>query len=352
MALKNAGEIDKNFLTSKIARDGVIYYNADEFDVYGVKKIDGLYRRMKYSDAILVSEKVALISSECAGGRVRFATDSPFIAILVKYHSVAKVPNYSYTATMGFDLYSGKRYVGCFVPSMEAVESMEGVIDIDGEIEYREYTLNFPVCSEICEVYVGVKKGCKIEKASAYSIKKPVVFYGSSTTQGACASRPGNTYENIISRALDCDYLNLGFWGNARGEKTMAQYVSKLEMSAFVYDYDYNAPSAEHLQSTHEDMFKIIRKHNPQLPIVILSAPRFYLNADMDKRRRIVEQTYENALKAGDKCVRFISGREMLNGVQETALADNIHPNDVGFVNMAKAVEKNLRELFNKGARL
>ncbi len=345
MSLKNAAQIDENFSTPKaVQREGLTYYNAESFDVYGVKRIDGVYRRMRYEDALAISEKVALISSECAGGRIRFATNSPYIAIFVKYRSVAKVPNYSYTATMGFDLYSGQRYVGCFVPNMDAVDTLESVIDLEGEIAFREYTLNFPVCSEISELYIGVQQGCRIEKASAYLIKKPIVFYGSSTTQGACASRPGNTYENIISRTLNCDYVNLGFGGNAKGEKAMAEYIAGLEMSAFVYDYDYNTNHADHLQATHEKMFQIIRERNPKLPIIILSAPRYYLNEEMEKRLSIIKNTYQNAIDAGDKYVCFISGKTMLEAVKDTALADNIHPGDTGFPSMAKLIGTALKE--------
>ena len=345
MSLKNAAQIDKNFATSKaVGREGLTYYNAQNFDVYGVKRIDGVYRRMPYEAALAVSEKVAMISTECAGGRVRFATDSPYIAIFVKYRSVAKVPNYSLTATMGFDLYSGQRYIGCYVPNMDAVECMEGVIDLE-EIAFREYTLNFPVCSEISELYIGVKQGCRLEKGAAYSIQKPIVFYGSSTTQGACASRPGNTYENIISRALDCDYVNLGFWGNAKGEKAMAEYIAELKMSAFVYDYDYNADNADDLQATHEKMFQIIRERNPKLPIIILSAPMYYLNDDMEKRLAIIQKTYQNAIEDGDKYVRFIAGKTMLEKVKDTALADNIHPGDSGFIAMASHIGAVLKEI-------
>ncbi len=343
MSVKNAAAIDKNFATPKtVQREGLTYYNAEILDVYGVKRIDGVYRRMEYADALAVSKMVAAISSECAGGRVRFKTDSPYIAILVKYHSVSKVPNYSYTATLGFDLYCGQRYVGCFVPSLDTEKTYEGVIDLEKPV-FADYTLNFPVCSEVAELYIGVKHGCKIERASSYAIETPIVFYGSSTTQGACASRPGNTYENIISRALDCNYLNLGFWGNARGEKEMAEYIAGLTMSAFVYDYDYNTPSVEHLQATHERMFKIIREKQPNLPIVILSAPRYYLNEEMQRRLAIIQKTYENAVAAGDKNVLFLSGKEMLEGVQETALADNIHPGDGGFIAMASRIGKALK---------
>lgn len=347
MAIKDASKIDKNFSIQKnVLREGLTYFNAEEFSVHGVQKIDGLFRRMEYDTAQKVSNQVGAISSECAGGRVRFITNSPYIAISVKYKSVSKVPNYSFSATIGFDLYSGTRYVGCFVPPIDTLESLESVLDLPEDLAngLHEYTINFPVCSEISELLIGIKDDCQISKASAYTISKPIVFYGSSVTQGACASRPGNTYANMISRDLDCDYINLGFWGNAKGEEEMARYISNLEMSAFIYDYDYNSPSAEHLESTHENMFKIIRERNPALPIIILSAPKYYLSKTDKARVAIIENTYQNALASGDKFVKFIPGQTMLAPVKDIALADNIHPNDIGFRSMANFIENALKE--------
>ena len=345
MSIKDAGAIDKNFLIEKsVIREGLRYHNAEELDIYGVQKIDGVYRRMPYDVASSVSKAVAAISLESAGGRCRFTTDSPYIAILVKYRSVAKVPNYSHTATLGFDLYVKERYIGAFVPFKEVIDCFEGVIDI-GEKGMQEYTLNFPVCSEIEEVYVGVKEGCTLKKSSGYAIQTPIVFYGSSITQGACASRPGNTYANMISRRLDCDYINLGFWGNAKGEEEMARYIAGLKMSAFVYDYDHNAPSVEHLAATHEKMFQIIREQNPTLPIIIVSAPKPYPNETDKQRYAVIEKTYQNAVASGDKFVRYLSGWEMLKGIENVALADNVHPGDSGFVCMAKYIGDALKEL-------
>ena len=298
---------------------------------------------MPYDVAKSVSEMVASISMECAGGRCRFMTDSPYIAILVKYRSVAKVPNYSYTATLGFDLYTKGDFVGAFVPSLDVIDTFEGVIDVEkGGV--KEYTLNFPVSSEIAELYIGVKEGSVFQKAPKYTLETPIVFYGSSITQGACASRPGNTYANIISRRLNCDYLNLGFWGNARGEEEMAKYIAGLPMSAFIYDYDYNAPSAEFLAKTHEKMFKIIREQNPTLPIIIVSAPKPYPNAKDMQRFEVIEKTYQNAVANGDKFVRYIAGNTMLKGIEDIALADNVHPADVGFLYMANIIVDALKE--------
>lgn len=343
--MTNIADLDKNFsIPSKIERDGLVYHNAEELSIHGVGLIDGVYRRMKYEDSLAVSEKVELISQNPAGGRVRFITDSPYIAIYVKYDSVFLIPNYSFTATAGFDLYSNNRYIGAYIPPHGTKDIFESIIDLDDDLQEKEYTINFPICSSIKEIYIGVKDGSTLEKATDYTIKKPVVFYGSSTTQGGCASRPGNIYENIVSRALDCDYINLGFGGNALGEESMAKYIANLEMSAFVYDYDYNAPTPEHLKSTHEKMFKIIRESQPTLPIIMMTAPKYYLNSEDEKRVAIIEKTYQNAINSGDKSVRLIKGKDMLESVKDVAIADNIHPGDVGFNSIASFVIKALKE--------
>ena len=63
-----------------------------------------------------------------------------------------------------------------------------------------------------------------------------------------------------------------------RGEPEMAGVIASADMSVFVMDYDYNAPSAEHLAQTHEPFFQIVREAQPDLPIVIVSSPS--LDAD------------------------------------------------------------------------
>ena len=340
MITRSAASIDKNFdIPTVINKDGLSFYDACELSLYGVEHIDGKFRRMKEQDAAAVGENILLISSETAGGRVKFATDSNKIAVYAEYASVAKVPNYSLSATMGFDIYSGEKFVGVFVPSFDAKSSYESVIDLpaaDGSMQ--EYTINFPICSEVTKLLVGVTSTSKIAPGKEYKNEKPIVFYGSSTTQGACASHPGNSYPSILSRVLDSTILNLAFWGNAKGEEAMAEYIAKLDMSAFVFDYDYHSPSAEHLRATHEPMFKIIRDKQPDLPIIILSAPIPYPTENDIERIEIIKKTYENAVNRGDKHVYFFSGSEMLASVRGLALADNVHPGDVGFAAISTAL--------------
>lgn len=337
---KAAKILDKNFeIPSCIDRSGFAYYDAQNFDIYGMRCDGESFYRMTPDVAKEISENVFEIAFETAGGRVSFATDSSKIAIIVEYNKISKLPSYPFSATMGFDIYSSERFVGVFVPPFDTTDSYESVINSpfdDGNM--HEYTINFPICSNIKRLLIGVTKGSLITRGVPYKIEKPIVFYGSSTTQGACASRPGNIYENIISRALDCDYINLGFAGNALGEEAMARYISKLDMSAFVYDYDYNAPTAEHLLATHERMFNIIREANPSLPIIIMSAPKPYTNEIDLERERIIYSTFANALEKGDKNVYFLTVSKILEPVSDCALTDNIHPGDVGFRAIAEAL--------------
>ena len=185
-----------------------------------------------------------------------------------------------------------------------------------------------------------------LEAAAEYAVEKPVVYYGSSITQGGCASRPGNAYQNIQSRLLDFDHINLGFSGSAKAEDAMIDYIAGLEMSAFVYDYDHNAPTAEYLAQTHERMFKRIRAAHPDLPILLLSRPQpNMLNPDDIERLRIVTQSYENAIATGDQNVYFIPGPVLMESVKNEGLVDGVHPNDAGFVSMARAMLPTLQKM-------
>lgn len=340
-------KIDKNFVVeTNIEREGLVFYDIQQepFQTYGIYWEDGKFCRMPESVAKATNPGVEELYADTAGGRVRFVTDSPYIAISAQMGTVRKMSHFPFTGSIGFDLYTGKRYVKTYVPPVDVTDSFEGVIDVDG-VE-REYTINFPLYSQVRKLYIGICKGSTLKAAPEYRISKPIVYYGSSITQGGCASRPGNTYQSIITRELDCDHVNLGFSGSAKGEDVIAQYIAGLEMSAFVYDYDCNAPTPEHLRQTHERMFKTIRRAHPELPILMLTRPKYYLNAEEEERVAIVKKTYGNAIAAGDQNVYFIPGPDLiLELVRETATVDTCHPNDSGFMSMAYVIGEQLKRI-------
>lgn len=125
----------------------------------------------------------------------------------------------------------------------------------------------------------------------------------------------------------------------------MAEYISSLHMSAFVMDYDYNAPNSDHLKNTHEASFRIIRKKNPNVPVIFLSRPNPDRKpADAMLRREIIYTTYRNALDQGDRPVWFVDGAELFGDRDRCACTvDGVHPNDIGFYRMAQNIYPTLQ---------
>ena len=212
-----------------------------------------------------------------------------------------------------------------------------------GEKKKRVITVNMPNYAEVKKLFVGVENTAEITEAPDYKHEKPIVYYGSSITMGGCASRPGMSYEAIISRRLDTNFINLGFSGLARAEDAMAEHVSELDMSLFVFDYDYNAPDAKFLEKTHERMFKTVREKNPELPILMLSRPR--VTDINDDRYAVIKKTYDNAVKAGDKNVYIVRGDDLISECGMECTVDFVHPTDLGFYLMANHLEPIIKKI-------
>ena len=149
----------------------------------------------------------------------------------------------------------------------------------------------------------------------------------------------------MISRALQTDYINLGFTGNAKAEDEIAQYIKNLDMSVFVYDYDHNAPTLRHLEATHQKMFFTIRESNPNLPILILARPSYKLNEAEKQRFAVIQKTYTDAIVAGDRNTYFIDSSTLMKYARNDGTSDSCHPNDLGFYSMAKSLIRQLKFL-------
>ncbi len=354
--MENIDKLDKNFkLEAQIEGNNLTFYNVKEkpFDLYGLykPKLGEDFIRMPPETAESVSEVILRLCHQTSGGRVRFSTDSPYIAILAELPSISHMPHMPLSGSTGFDMYifenNQYKYVHSFIPPYDVGDKYEAGFSFEDE-KMRDIIINFPLYNSLSELYVGVKENSSVLSGGRYIGEKPIVYYGSSITQGACASRPGNCYQSIISRELNRDFINLGFSGNARAEKTMAEYIARLDMSCFVYDYDYNAPTAEFLEQTHKAMFDIIRDKKPGLPIVMMTNPSQEFSGEiMQKRRDIIFNTYKVAKQSGDNNVYFIDAQELFKRFGgEGRTVDGLHPNDFGFVCMAEGILKVMKEIF------
>ena len=343
-------EIDKNFAveTNLKEKDIVFHHILEEpISVYGVRYENGYFFRMPKAVATTVNPGVASLCGNTAGGRIRFVTDSPYIAIKVKYHSVHRSDHFPLCGTAGFDLYynegNGFDYFATFRPPYHMVDTYESIhYPNKGKCTYQ---INMPLYSTVAMVWIGIKEGSVLEQAEGYPNEKPVVFLGSSITQGGCASRPGTAYTEMLSRRLNFDYINLGFSGSCRAEDTMIDYIASLDMSVLVYDYDHNAPTPEHLMETHEKGYLRIREQHPNLPIIMLTAPKWNISPYYATRRDIIRANYERAVARGDKNVYFIDGETLFSICKKDGTVDDTHPNDLGFFSMAEAIAPILEKL-------
>ena len=344
-------KVDSNFnVETNISEKDIRFYSVlnAPFKVYGLIYENERFRRMPEEAALSVSKSTHELHTHTAGGRLRFKTDSSYVAINTKMPCMFKMPHFAFTGTASFDLYSkeeeGERYIKTFVAPLSSETGYESIIYFEDK-KMREITINFPPYSTVKELYVGLQEGAAIEEPTPYKHEKPIVYYGSSITQGGCTSRPGNIYQNIISRRFSTDYINLGFSGSALAEEKMADYIAGLDMSVFVYDYDFNAPTPEYLKETHEKMFLKIREKHPTLPIVMMSRPRYFLDNDAKKRLEVIKETYNNALANGDKNVYLLDGPTLMAKAKGEGTVDNTHPNDLGFASIAKALGDVLEQI-------
>lgn len=345
--MPNIAEIDKNFkIETNVNKSDVKFYNAltPPFRIYGIFYEDGKFRRMPESVARTVSEGVHSLHANTAGGRLRFKTNSPYIAINVKMPTIGKMSHFALCGSSGFDLYINGTHRFSFLPPFNVTDGYEGIVDL-GSTDMKDVLINFPLYSDVSELFIGLAESADVLEPAPYKIEKPIVYYGSSITQGGCASRPGTAYQGFISRELDANFINLGFSGGARAEEPIANYIKTLDMSVFVYDYDHNAPTAEFLEKTHEKMFLMIREANPSLPIILMTMPKAPTTPSDHLRHEIIKRTYDNALARGDRNVRLITGAELtaISGTEGTV--DTVHPTDLGFFSMAKAVTEVLKEI-------
>ncbi len=356
--------LDKNFAKGTVDKEGLVAYSPTEkpFGLYGIffDKERDCFARMPHSESKSVSYAVDVLSSTTAGGRIRFSTDSQRIGVAAKWkYLVNKMGTMPISGYIGFVLLEEcengtRRYIKTFFPNVD--EEKEGFFDvvdvcgnfIDNEKKVRDFIMYCPLYNDyITEIQVLLDEGATIGEGKKYKDVLPIVYYGSSITQGGCVSRADNAYEGFIESWTNVDFVNLGFSGNARGEERMAEYIANLRCSVFVFDYDYNAPTVGHLQNTHYPFYKIFREKQPKTPILLMSRHCFDKKIKgVAERFEVIKETYLRARAEGDENVYLLDGSAFFDKeIGCHGLVDFAHPNDVGHFAMAKSVYNLLKNL-------
>ncbi len=290
------------------------------------------------------------LATRTTGARAAFRTDSENIKIEIKLKTLAHDAGMSRFSCSSAAVYTGKgeslTYKGLAVPGFD---DMTGDISFSKDKKTEDIMIFFPRNEIVENIYITIDDGAEILPPAPYKYEQPVIFFGSSITEGGHAALVTNAYTALLSRWLDFEYYNFGLSGSCLGQPEIAEYICSLNPSVFVYDYDHNAPTAEYLNKTHEPFFKLVREKQPELPVIFMTAPNYDSIPEADERRRIIKCTYENALKNGDKNVYFIDGKDFF-GTEERQFCttDTVHPNDYGFHKMARVIEPILEQALEK----
>lgn len=319
-------------------------YKDKPIKVFGVPNIEktGIFERLP-SELREKIPSLELLGRRTPGARLGFRTDAPSFTVKIVLETLFPDIGLSIYSCQSACVYLGKRQESKFLglvnpPNYNTKEFEKTFVKSDG---MDEITIWLPRNETISNVEIEIPDGYRVEEPTPYEYSTPALYYGSSITEEAAAANQCASYNALISRHLDLDYYNFGFSGNCKGELEMADYISSLDISVLVYDYDHNAPTPEHLKETHETFFKRIREKKPYLPVVMLSRPTATFDEDAKARRDIVKETYENAIKTGDKHVYFVDGEEFFKDFsdKEVCFTDTIHPTDLGFYKMAEKIE-------------
>jgi lysophospholipase L1-like esterase len=291
------------------------------------------------------------LSLDPTGGRIRFRTNSTTLAVRLEWPHAPGMSNMHFFGQSGVDLYIGNTYWGTATPDKDAAPGKvyEHVFFKDQAPTMREITLYLSLYSPVKVLAIGLDTKGAIERAPSFAVAPPVVFYGTSITQGGCASRPGMSYQAILGRRLNIDHVNLGFSGNGKGEASLARAVAEIEAAAYVLDFAQNNPNVESLAEVYDPFIAILRERHPNIPIVaitpIYSANEVTGNRRNEQMRALIRRVVSQRIGAGDTHLQLVEGSDLLGPSRVDGLVDGTHPNDLGFQWMADGLAERLRKV-------
>ena len=338
-------------MQSQEQKPGVTYRVTDRpLSLYGIyfdEKTD-MFRRMPRDTAAEISDGVLAHSDHTSGGRVCFSTDAATLTLRAVWDALPRMNNMPLSGSAGFVLCeqteAGESLLAALIPGYDEEHGMTRECALRSGM--RDYILYFPLYNRVRQVDLTFPAGAQVGPGRAYQPVLPVLYYGSSITQGGCASRANNAYEALIAKRTGVDFINLGFSGSARGEDAMADYLATVDCSLFVLDYDHNV-GTQQLQENHARFFSRYRAVRPETPVLMVSRPDTDSNpADSDRRFSIIRNTWEQARAAGDRHVYLIDGRTLFGTCdRENCTSDTVHPNDLGFWRMAEVIGRAVDEI-------
>lgn len=326
-------------------------------------KIDGqgwsniAYNRFPDKAKDTVRKPVWGLSRHAAGLSLRFNTDADSLQIEYEVDGDIAMSHMPATGVSGVDLY-GKNSEGKWL-------WYRGVYKFDSIVQYhyktekspqssREYQLYLPLYNSCKNLKIGIPKGTTLNFHQQRK-EKPIVIYGTSIAQGACASRPGMAWTNIVQRKLDYPVINLAFSGNGRLEPEVLELVAEVDAQVYVLDCLPNlSPNEKRTeQEIKKRLYNSIQYIQEKRPLakILLTQHAGYSDGEIDFSRKAVYETLNrwtsevfDDLKNKNIKNLFMLSRNKIN-LSNDAFVDGTHPTDLGMEQYALAYEKKLFEI-------
>lgn len=312
----------------------------------------GNYNRLPLRAKDKVRKAVWNLSCESAGLAIRFKTNAKDIKVKYKVSGGYSMPHMPSTGVSGVDLYRNADQGFCF-----GNYSFGDTIRYNYHInrgatagEEQEYTLYLPLYNGVKHMEIGVPNESSFSFVPAL-VEKPIVLYGTSIAQGACASRPGMAWGNIVGRSLKTPLINLGFSGNGKLEKEVIDFMNELQASVYIIDCMPNLGDYK-----TEDIKKLVKQAVRQIrgkhdtPILLVEHAGYSNEItnqkqydDYDHTNVAQAEAYRELKKEGVKGLYYLSNKEL--GFNPDSWVDSVHPSDFGMVQQAIAIEKKLKKI-------
>ena len=341
------------------AKENVRWYDVRLVDVEGQGWTDlkAPFDRLPAKAEKTVRPAVWGLSRHSAGILARFTTEATTIkAKWTLTSDRLAMPHMPATGVSGLDLYvrtdQGWRWLGVGQP---LAQTNVATLVADIPKAKRDYLLYLPLYNGVSSVEIGLPEESPLEKSAPRpeGQREPIVLYGTSITQGGCASRPGMVHTAILGRKLNRPVINLGFSGNGQLEKEVAELLAELDPVVFVIDCLPNV-SAKEIAERTEPLVQILRQSQPETPILLVE-DRTYSNSFLipqkqernDTSRAAFNAAYQRLQKAGVKNLHYLEGEKLLGADGEDTV-DSSHPTDLGFLRQAETFEKALMPILEK----
>lgn len=358
-ASQDIEKLDPNFAT-KDPEGNLRWYSIRDLGIEGQGWTDTAhpFDRLPAKAEGVVRDPVWRLSHHTAGLCARFITDSTSISARWTLRNDNLAMNHMpASGVSGLDLYAKDgdswRWVAVGIP--KAIPDTQALMIVGAPGGMREYLLYLPLYNGVESVEIGIDAGASLAKAEPRT-RKPIVVYGTSITQGGCASRPGMVHTAILGRRLGYPVINLGFSGNGEMDSELGDLLAELDPAVYVIDCAPNM-QPELIAERAYPFIKTLRERKPETPIVLVENIVYQSGWFVDsKKESYVEKNealkaaYDKLVKEGVKGLSYIPCEDLL-GDDSEATVDGVHPTDVGFLRMADAFEPTLRKVLSPSSR-